>query len=288
MCAQHKALIVEDDPAAAAEIAEILKSIDCVSDIVDNKSDALARLRRKKYCIVMLDLEIRLDKDSIKGHLAHGNALLQEIRSRFQQHTGLGYKLPIVVISGFAREKAQALSVLRNGAADVVEKPFQSGVLAQTVLRVLELAGRTTHTMCATLAHRPRSHAEVGKIAVSIPGTWNHRRVTVEVGSRVVGVTHNSLRILLRLMQAKLLGETVHKRKLGATRDHGFKGIARLRRDLELEKGGIDDVIIGDDRGSYGLGDLVSVQSCNAKKLAEIGDLDISSLAQSVHELLKK
>ena len=84
---RHISLIVEDDHETAQDLVEILRSIDCDSVVVDNREDALAQLRNNSFCLILLDLEIRGDADSIKGHVEYGRALLRDIREKHHDHS---------------------------------------------------------------------------------------------------------------------------------------------------------------------------------------------------------
>ena len=124
MSGKHRALVVEDDRPTAEDLAEILKSLDCDSVIADNKHGALAELQAGAFCFVLLDLEIKLEPGSIKGHTEHGNSLLREIRQAHADHPGRCHWLPILIVSGFAREMLATLEVMKDGANDVILEPF--------------------------------------------------------------------------------------------------------------------------------------------------------------------
>src|SRR5690349_6610738 len=102
----HVVLVVEDDPETADSLAQIVSAEGWTSVVVDNRVEAIERLQSTSFCAVLLDLQIRGEKRAIRGHTSHGKALLRQIRQLNQEHIGLGFWLPIIVISGFASERA--------------------------------------------------------------------------------------------------------------------------------------------------------------------------------------
>lgn len=169
MKGRHRALIVEDDKATAEDLAEILRSIACDSVSVENYQDALSALRENAFCLVLLDLEIKHAPDAIKGHVEHGKSLLREIRQKHGDHAGVPFWLPVLIVSGFAREVSAAVDVMKDGASDVIQKPFKSQDVSETVRRSLETSGRLTHEVCGEKPAPRRSNSDRG-ILLTIPG----------------------------------------------------------------------------------------------------------------------
>src|SRR5579871_2194867 len=58
MKTRHIALVVEDDQETAEDLGEILRSLDCDSNVVDNR-DALTTLEARRFCLILLDLQIK-------------------------------------------------------------------------------------------------------------------------------------------------------------------------------------------------------------------------------------
>jgi CheY-like chemotaxis protein len=77
------ALIVEDEPEMAAELADLLRSFGHGSIVAESKGDALERLAEGGIAYVLLDLQIKADRLSIRPTVSAGMALLAEIRRRF-------------------------------------------------------------------------------------------------------------------------------------------------------------------------------------------------------------
>lgn len=281
----HLVLIVEDDLPTAEDLAEILESLECACVIINNKRDALAEVQERKFCLVLLDLEIKLKSDSIKGHTEYGNSLLREVRQLHADHTGRCYWLPILIVSGFAREVESAVEVMKDGADDVIQKPFISREVSERVRRALERSGRVSHDLCGK-GPRPVVSNGSAKIVLTIPGDRVARRTRVVLGARSVTLIDSNLKILLNLMVAREKGKWVHKSDLGARDDQGFKGVSALRDALRpaLEDG--VHIIENDHQGNYSLADGVVIGACDTEKLAEIGDKRITEFARELGRTL--
>jgi DNA-binding response OmpR family regulator len=279
----HLGLIVEDDPAMAEDLAEILRSLDCELVTVDNKRDALAALHDSAFCFVLLDLHIKLDAESIRGHFEHGRSLLREIRSIYSDHTGAGYSLPIVVVSGHAREVDTAVEVMRDGADHVIQKPIKGGAVSDAVKACLERSGRASHDQCAAVAAR---HADTAQgLVLSITGARNGRRTRVLLGTRSADLPNRSLRVLLHLVVAKLSGKAVHKTELGGRDDQGFKGVSELRDDLKPALADGTNIIVNLYHGYYRLTDQVAIGPCDIAGLVAIDEAPITELAREIERL---
>lgn len=285
MTGRHLALIVEDDVMIAEDLAEILKSFACDSVIANNKSDALAAIQSNALCCILLDLEIKLEPSSIKGHTEHGHSLLREIRKMHSDHAGLCYSLPVVIVSGFAREASAAIEVMKDGADDVIQKPFNAREVSDRVRGALERSGRATHDLCGEKLGA--QDADGGdNVVLAIPGDQDRRRTRVLVGSTRIMLTNSSLKLLLQLMVAHEEGQVVHKRALGASDDHGFKGVSVLREALKPALPSGVDIIGNDYHGNYYLVDGVRISGCDSEKIAKVGDIKIFELAEQLRQLL--
>ena len=242
---------------------------------------AVQALRTSTFCFILLDLQIKRASDAIKGHVEHGNALLREIRRLYPEHTGAAFWLPVIVVSGFARDVAAAVDVMKDGASDVVQKPLKSRDVSDAVRRGLEKSGRVTHDQCGPAP--PELPAGLSAdVRLEIPGDRIGRRTRVTVGQKELQLTDGCLKVLLRLIVAHREGKGVHKIALGARADQGFKGISLLREAL---KGGLPpgvDIIDNDYHGTYTLTENVVVGDCDTGKLRAIGDRVISTLADKL------
>lgn len=280
----HLALIVEDDEATAEDLGEILRSLDCVCEVVTNKQDALAALSARAFCLILLDLEIKSGPGSNKGHATHGQSLLREIRQTHSAHTGQSFWLPIIVVSGFAREVPVAVELMREGASDLIQKPTDGRLASQAIRRVLENSGRSSHRECGS-PPMSRPPVQGTAIALTISGDRDRRRTRIALQGRAVSLPDSSLKVLLRLVVSHMQGSLVHKRDLGATEEQGFKGISRLNEAFRPVLGELN-VFQNDYNGNYGLTKDVVVGSCDTDKLIAIGDNEIAALARKLRALL--
>lgn len=282
MTGPHRVLVVEDDRTTAEDLSDILRSLDCEPVIVDNKRDALAALRRDTFCFAVLDLQIKMERGSIKGHDEFGRSLVREIRALYPDHAGRGYRLPILVVSGFAREVNSAVEVMKDGADDVIQKPFDSREVSASVRQALEKSGRASHRSCVAMPGR--AAGAPGALVLSIPGDREGRRTRVAFGAASVDLTDASLRVLLYLVVGKLVGEKVHKTELGARADQGFRGISVLRDALKPALGAGVDIIDNDQHGHYWLVDDIEIGECDHDKLVALGDSQITALADRIRQ----
>lgn len=276
---RHIALVVEDDAETADDLSEILRSIDCGSIVVDNVEDALVELKKKPFCLILLDLEIKSDSDSIKGHVEHGKALLRKIREKYGDHNGVPFWLPVLIVSGFAREVNEAVEVMKDGASDVIQKPLKSRQVSDRIRQALQVSGRETHDRCQEPPKRQMNLKD--GIVIAIPGDRIGRRTRVTIAGKPLQLPDASLKILLHLMVGRLKGVPVNKVDLGGIVGQGFKGISILRNDLEPVLGDVE-IIKNLYHGDYSFVTEVTVGECAFEKLLNIGDRTISSLAEQL------
>ena len=153
MAAGHTALIVEDEPEMAAEIADLLRSFGHGHVHVETLADARERLDQGGFCYVLLDLQIKADSQSIKPRVDSGMSLLREIRRRFPHRSGDGmHLLPVIVISGHGKEPQDIIGAFRDGIDDFVLKPLgtHGQDIGSQIHGCLERAGRSDHAACGS------------------------------------------------------------------------------------------------------------------------------------------
>jgi ActR/RegA family two-component response regulator len=286
MMRQHLALIVEDDAPTSEDLAQIVESTGCETRTATNKCDALTLLDQLSFCFVLLDLQIKADADSIKGHVANGNALLREIRSRNSAHTGRCWWLPVLIVSGYANEVTTAVDVMKHGATDIIHKPFVTGTVTETIHRALAESRRENHESCSKPPPRPGSES-AGQVILAIQGDRVGRRTRVTLGTVAVSLPDRALKLLLRLLVARSDNEPLHKSDLGARDDQGFKGVSELRAFLQAGLGDGVDIIENDYHGFYTLAPNVVLGPCDLGKLAAIGDARITELARVLDDRLR-
>jgi DNA-binding response OmpR family regulator len=283
---RHIALIVEDHKETAEDLVEILSSLNCDTAVEDNYEAALAALNDKSFCLILLDLQIKKAADSIRGHVEHGKAFLRKIREKHHDHNGTAFWLPVLIVSGFARERDEAVDVMKDGATYVIHKPFESRQVSERIRQALEDSGRQTHERCHKPPQTQSPDLNEG-IVIAIPGDTIGRRTRVTIASRPLDLPNASLKVLLHLMVAQRNGAPVNKVDMGATADQGYKGISILRNDLKPVLGDVD-IIKSHYHGDYSFEDNVAIGECAVDKLLKIGDRTISRLATELRPLLPR
>jgi len=123
--ARKPLLIVEDDPALQKQMRWAFDGYETV--VADDRSSAIAQLRRFEPAVVTMDLGLPPRPDDP----AEGMALLQEMQS-------LAPGTKIIVLTG-QNDRANALRAVALGAYDFCTKPFEPEILALTIDRAFRL-----------------------------------------------------------------------------------------------------------------------------------------------------
>ena len=157
-----RALIVEDDPTLASDVARALSAAGFVTEIVGNGEDAWFRGDVETYDIIVLDLGLpRLD----------GLSVLKRWRAADR-------RTPVLILS--AREAwTEKVDGIESGADDYVGKPFEMGEL---IARVRALVRRA--------AGRASALIQIGRLTVDT------RRMTVSVEAGEVRLSPLEFRLI--------------------------------------------------------------------------------------------
>lgn len=113
-------LVVDDDPVFNALLCRQLEDMGFGAQGADSWRKAQARLQEMEPAAIILDYKLP-DKD--------GAGIIDELRGQY----------PIIVLTGFGSIR-NAVSVIRQGAADYLTKPVDLDEFELTVRRVLENA----------------------------------------------------------------------------------------------------------------------------------------------------
>jgi DNA-binding response OmpR family regulator len=115
-------LVVDDAQNILVTISKALQKLGIPIETTAYAEDALLRLGRGEYSLVLLDLEL------------WGISGLDMLRKVREQHADL----PVVIITAYdnAEKRAEAL---RLGAADFIAKPFSPKEIRERVAKVLLL-----------------------------------------------------------------------------------------------------------------------------------------------------
>lgn len=275
---KHTALIVEDERVMADHLAEILKSLEFTSTIVDNRRQALESIRSNTYCLVLLDLDIKNEPDSLRGSEAGGPSVLRKLRELYPERTGVLWRLPVVIVSALLSDAEVLTEIMRQGASHAIQKPIRPNTVVDRVRKVMAESGRTTHDLCVRFSANPPAAGE--RLLLSIPAEARGRGVQVVFGGRNVTLSEKPFRLLLRLVLAKLEGSTVPL-EMG-----GYKGFSDLNKALTTASDSDGKLIENNYGGAYWLSDRVSIGPINAEQLMTSHDARVRDLVKAIVALL--
>jgi DNA-binding NtrC family response regulator len=112
----RKILVVDDEKNIRMLLSQALADDDTVVDTAVNGEEALDRIGRSVYDLVLLDLRLPgMD----------GLATLQEIRNRNEE-------LPVIVLTAHGTVES-AVEAMRGGAVNYLQKPFAPQELREAV-----------------------------------------------------------------------------------------------------------------------------------------------------------
>ena len=121
----HEILIVDDERDICRLIADILEDEGYASHAVQTAEVAMQALKGRCPNLVILDVWL-------EGSRIDGLQLLRAIRQQWSE-------VPVIVISGHGNVE-MAVTALKQGAYDFIEKPFKTDRLLATVARALDTA----------------------------------------------------------------------------------------------------------------------------------------------------
>lgn len=162
MSGQHVALIVEDEPEMAAEIADLLRSFGHDHIHVETKAAAIEALDAGGFCYVQLDLKIKPDEKSIKPRIDSGMTLLEEIRARYPSRNSHDIHLmPVIIVSGQAKEHEDVVKAFQKGTDDFIRKPLglDNQDIGSKIRQCLERSGRRDHEACRAMSAQAAGRA---------------------------------------------------------------------------------------------------------------------------------
>lgn len=116
-----KVLAVDDDPVTCSILQRILNKCDCQHEIMRGGPEALQRIEKEKYDLLITDLKMP-DVDGI--------ALLKEVRKKSTDTL-------VIMITGFSTVES-AVEAMKLGAYDYIRKPIDPDELLLVIERALE------------------------------------------------------------------------------------------------------------------------------------------------------
>jgi DNA-binding NarL/FixJ family response regulator len=125
---QGHVLLVEDSPAFANHVRDLLRSLKLTVDVCASVSDGMLLISRNNYHLAIVDI--------LLDGLHTGIELVRRIRSLESGKAAT----PILVMSGY-RDAARRIEALRAGADEFVDKPV---IDAELIWRIQRLMGDIT------------------------------------------------------------------------------------------------------------------------------------------------
>ena len=127
--ASPRALIADDQPEVLEALRLLLKAEGCLAEVVTSPAAVLESLKRKRFDILLMDLNYA--RDTTSGQ--EGLDLLSQIQA-------LDCTLPVIVMTGWGSVEL-AVEAMRRGVRDFVQKPWENERLLAT-LRAHITSGR--------------------------------------------------------------------------------------------------------------------------------------------------
>jgi len=148
--------IVEDDPAVGSAVQRVLESTGICVNAFTSAKDCLAALSRHPCDVVITD--VRMEGTD-------GLSLLRDLRRRFPW-------LQIIVATAYGTVPL-AVTAMKAGAADFLEKPLDRQELLSAVKRAMDTAGQTV-----SFPRDALSYAEVQVLRLFLEGQTSKETAT--------------------------------------------------------------------------------------------------------------
>jgi DNA-binding response OmpR family regulator len=124
------ALIIEDDSAICAALADRLESFGHDCEAVGSQSEAKERIERREFTYILLDLELPI-RFGRPPSIPTGKNVLRDIRTSSRNQV-----TPVIVVTAHGHDRPDlAVELMRAGANHFVKKPFEN--LEQAILEVI-------------------------------------------------------------------------------------------------------------------------------------------------------
>jgi len=206
----HLALLVEDDVKLAAQIQEALACFGDSCIHVTSREEALAELRSRDFCYMLLDLEIKGRASSISSDIVAGLDVIIQTRQLLGPPLERNCDaLQILVMSAYAVESDQVVKAMQLGANDFLKKPLSknSPPLFERIRAALERAGRLLHSLCGLRkAAAPGARPPAPEIPLELTGELEGDKTGMLVNGKPVFAPIQPLEILVKLLRARVAG----------------------------------------------------------------------------------
>lgn len=290
MSDDHVVLLVEDEPEMAEELSELLESFGYTVLLATTQKQALALVDKSEFCLALLDLQIPVDpKRRAPPSTEAGRTLIERVRDRFPHRNERRKScLPIVVLSGNAREHEDVMAAMDAGADDFLKKPLSSSKRAlRDVLKTwLANSGRDSHARCAAVSSEARDGHRFVQLVLT--GAPRGRRVEVEVNEKPVEMQVAVFTTLLRLAKAREASDegSVPAAALGLNDSQALQAASRLRRELRSHVPGVSDPVPCVAK-TYALSPAIRLAPVDWAALERHPDSDVRRLVAELKKALK-
>lgn len=294
MSTNHVALVVEDDDAAFEVLAEDLRALGHSYIRVTSAEEALPLLTTILFCYVLLDLQIKVERGSLKAKIGAGHRVLKEARLTHRGRTNRDKSLmQIIVMSGHTTSREDVRLYLQEGASAYLVKPFSDIELAKAIAESIRHSGRDDHDQCERITREarglgaPADESASSRVSISLTGveTAKAERNEVLVGDRQGLVTTDSFVVLAHLVAAheRDPDEWVQKYELGlgTNDDRIYKAFSLLRTDLRPLLPRDFDLIDNNKRGRYQIHKQVATRA-DWNRLASHSNSAVQNLAKAL------
>lgn len=157
---KYKALVVDDDPKICEAVGEILTSLGHDHQMGHSQEAARALLAQGEYSYILLDLEIPVRNGTGFARLVNGENLLAEIRNAPKTR-----HVPVIVMTGYGSDgPSLAVRLMKKGAVDFVNKPFDGDALDRAILEAL--AKHERRPVSAAAPNQPGKTFAGGELAI--------------------------------------------------------------------------------------------------------------------------
>ena len=208
---KHKALLVDDDPKICESVSEILASLGHEHQQAHSQEAARALLAQGEFSYILLDLEIPVRDGGGFARLVNGENLLSEIR-KMPKMRGV----PVIVMTGYGSTgPSLAVRLMKKGAVDFVNKPFDGDVLDRAILDALRPAkphqGHGPAEMPGSDSLHER-HIKVLRALARLPG---QAMLMPDLQYQAESGKHTLVKVVKRLLELGYIAKPVGTKRAG-------------------------------------------------------------------------
>jgi CheY-like chemotaxis protein len=239
---RHVALIVEDDQELARDLEDVVASLGHDHIHASTKEEADRIVASGTFCYALVDLQIKVNADSLRARIEAGQSLLEAIRTRYPRQEGRHHALPVIMMSAHAKDENCIVDAVKSGADAYLVKPLGDRVVPK-IREMLLASGREDHAACAARTEVARSRAPMAEAVAPLAGP-----VTLDVTAKVVSgrsgirldgvdvyLPDSLFALLLKFVAARLKDNAwIHTLDLGrGAAPLGHKGTSKLNLEMK-------------------------------------------------------